>query len=169
MYYQQLSIPCYLVSFYANNYCELLPIVSTAFNANLLISPSTAKLSRQGRPVFFSGSPGLQTFWGIPNNLLSFVCLFTLVGWPCKWFCVPCSSYCKIAQLVVYALHYYGFSLISTTQGSQTIQTPVSTSRFHKEIQIDLKVPANQLQLLKDTGHYWQLSKTTLLTSCIST
>ena len=31
VYYQQLSIACYLVSFYANNYFEYLPKVSSAF------------------------------------------------------------------------------------------------------------------------------------------
>ena len=32
LFYQQLSIACYQVSFYANNYFEWLPIVSTTFN-----------------------------------------------------------------------------------------------------------------------------------------
>ena len=32
LYYQQLSIACYQVSFYANNYFESLPLVSSAFN-----------------------------------------------------------------------------------------------------------------------------------------
>ena len=34
-YYQQLSIARYQVTFYANNYFEELPIVSTAFNMNV--------------------------------------------------------------------------------------------------------------------------------------
>ena len=36
LYYQQLYIACYQVSYYANNYFEQLPIVSTAFKKHNL-------------------------------------------------------------------------------------------------------------------------------------
>ena len=39
--YQQLSIACYQVSFYANNFCEKQPMVSSAFKQNIRICPNS--------------------------------------------------------------------------------------------------------------------------------
>ena len=43
LYYQQLSIACQQVSFYANNYFEKLPKVSSAFNHRFFSEPTLLK------------------------------------------------------------------------------------------------------------------------------
>ena len=61
LYYQQLPITRYQVRFYANNYFESLPIVSTAFKVNILNHKGTGGTaqSKQGKKQGKDAKQGL--------------------------------------------------------------------------------------------------------------